>query len=42
MWLLLDTHTFIWYVTNSPKLSATAQQLINDGNNEVLLSLVSI
>ena len=42
MKLLLDTHTFIWYVTNSAKLSATAQQLINDGNNEILLSTVSI
>lgn len=42
MKLLLDTHTFIWYVTDNPKLSATAQQLINDGNNEVLLSAVSI
>ncbi|MGL5832753.1 MAG: type II toxin-antitoxin system VapC family toxin [Waterburya sp.] len=42
MKLLLDTHTFIWYVTNNPKLSSTAQQFINDGNNEVLLSLASI
>ncbi|MGL6339095.1 MAG: type II toxin-antitoxin system VapC family toxin, partial [Waterburya sp.] len=42
MKLLLDTHTFIWYVTNNPKLSSTAQQLINDGNNEVLLSIASI
>ena len=42
MRLLLDTHTFIWYVTNNPKLSLTAQQLINDGTNEVLLSIVSI
>lgn len=42
MRLLLDTHTFIWYVINNPKLSLTAQQLINDGSNEVLLSIVSI
>ena len=42
MKFLLDTHTFIWYVTSSPKLSLTAQKLINDGNNEILLSTVSI
>jgi PIN domain nuclease of toxin-antitoxin system len=42
MQILLDTHTFIWYVTNNPKLSSTAQQFINNGNNEVLLSIASI
>ena len=42
MRLLLDTHTFVWYVTNNQKLSSTARQLINEGNNEVLLSIVSI
>ena len=42
MKFLLDTHTFIWYVTNNQKLSLPAQQLINDGNNEVLLSIASI
>lgn len=42
MRLLLDTHTFIWYVTSGSKLSLTAMQLINDGNNEVFLSIVSV
>lgn len=42
MKFLIDTHTFIWYVTNSSKLSLKAQELINDGNNEVLLSIASI
>lgn len=42
MKLLLDTHTFIWYVTNNSKLSPTAQQLINDGSNEILLSIASV
>jgi PIN domain nuclease of toxin-antitoxin system len=42
MKFLLDTHTFIWYVTNNSKLSSTARELINDGNNEVLLSIASI
>ena len=42
MKLLLDTHAFIWYVTNNQKLSVTAQQLINESSNQVLLSIVSI
>lgn len=42
MRLLLDTHTFIWFVIDNPKLSATARTLIDDGDNEVLLSIASI
>ncbi|MCL1472290.1 type II toxin-antitoxin system VapC family toxin [Argonema antarcticum] len=42
MRLLLDTHTFIWYVTDNPKLSPTVRTLIDDGNNETLLSIASI
>lgn len=33
MRLLLDTHTFIWYITNSSKLSIQARELISDLNN---------
>jgi len=42
MRLLLDTHTFIWYVTNNSRLSVTAQEIINEGNNDVLLSIASV
>ncbi len=42
MRLLLDTHTFIWYVMDIQKLSATVQALINDQDNEILLSTGSI
>ena len=42
MGFVIDTHTFIWYVTNNPKLSLTARELINDGNNVVLLSVASV
>ena len=42
MRLLLDTHTFIWYVTNNSKLSSTAKLLINDENNEVVMSKASV
>ncbi|MEG4347914.1 type II toxin-antitoxin system VapC family toxin [Microcoleus sp. A003_D6] len=42
MRLLLDTHTFIWYVTDNPRLSANAKLLIEDENNEKLVSIASI
>jgi PIN domain nuclease of toxin-antitoxin system len=42
MRFLLDTHTFIWFVTDSPQLTATAKALIEDDWNEKLLSVVSI
>ncbi len=42
MKLLLDTHSFLWFVGNSPKLSGKARQLIHDLNNEVYLSIASV
>jgi len=42
MRLLLNTHTFIWYVTDNPKLSAHVKLLIEDENNEKLVSIASI
>ena len=42
MRILLDTHTFIWFVTDNPRLSATAKTLIEDEYNEKLLSIASI
>ncbi|NMG05554.1 type II toxin-antitoxin system VapC family toxin [Brasilonema sp. UFV-L1] len=42
MRLLLDTHTFIWFVIDSPRLSTVVQGLIEDENNEKLLSIVSV
>ncbi len=41
MRLLLDTHTFLWFVLNDAQLSSTARSLIVDPNNEVLLSPAS-
>lgn len=40
--LLLDTHTFIWYVTDNSRLSNQVLDLINDENNEILLSIASL
>lgn len=42
MRLLLDTHTFLWYITNDPKLPRYAFDSIRDKSNEVYLSVVSV
>ncbi|MDF0554798.1 type II toxin-antitoxin system VapC family toxin [Kamptonema sp. UHCC 0994] len=42
MRLLLDTHTFIWFIINSPQLNLTVKQLIEDEKNEKLVSIASI
>lgn len=42
MKLLLDTHIFLWYITNDEHLSAIVSSNIRDENNEVYLSAVSV
>lgn len=42
MRLLLDTSTFLWIITDAPKLSARARELFLDPGNEVYLSSVSV
>ncbi|TVS21060.1 MAG: type II toxin-antitoxin system VapC family toxin [Planctomycetaceae bacterium] len=41
MRLLLDTHAMYWYIEGAPQLSPTAQVLIQDATNEVLISPAS-
>lgn len=41
MRLLLDTHTFIWFVNDDPSLSKTAKKLIEDSQNQRWLSIAS-
>lgn len=41
MQVLLDTSTFIWFVTRSALLSQPARQFIQPGSNQVYLSIVS-
>ena len=41
MRVLLDTHTFLWWVLDAPKLSAECRRILDDGTNDVLLSAVS-
>ena len=42
MRLLLDTHTFIWFIEGNPELSNSAKSLIEDSENERLLSIASL
>lgn len=41
MRLLLDTHTFLWYVDDNPKLSAVAKAAISVPSAEVFISPAS-
>jgi PIN domain nuclease of toxin-antitoxin system len=41
MKLLLDTHSFLWFIDGNPKLSATARTLIEDITNKRILSVAS-
>lgn len=39
--LLLDTHAFLWWITDSPKLSSTARREIARGAHKLFWSSVS-
>ncbi len=41
MRLLLDTHTFLWWITDSPQLSRRARRMITSGDNEIYFSAAS-
>ena len=38
---LLDTHAFLWWVEDSPFLSATARRAIGNESNEIVVSAAS-
>lgn len=38
---LLDTHTFLWWITDDPRLSPRVRKIIGDGENELFLSAAS-
>ena len=40
--LLLDTHSFIWFVEDNPSLSSYAHTLIEEPTNDVFLSIASV
>jgi PIN domain nuclease of toxin-antitoxin system len=39
--LLLDTHAFVWWITDDDRLSERAGEVIADGANDVYLSAAS-
>lgn len=39
---LLDTHTFLWFISGSPKLSIHAQNVIENDRHEIYLSIASL
>jgi PIN domain nuclease of toxin-antitoxin system len=41
MRLLLDTHTFLWWIEDAPDLSKKARQAIANARNECLFSIAS-
>lgn len=42
MQYLIDTHVFLWFISNAKELSRTAKTLIADGNNEIFISIAAL
>jgi PIN domain nuclease of toxin-antitoxin system len=42
MSVLLDPHTFLWFITNDPRLSSQAQALIQAPGNRRFLSMAGL
>jgi PIN domain nuclease of toxin-antitoxin system len=42
MRLLLDTHSFLWFINGDQRLSLRARSLIADADNQVLLSVACV
>lgn len=41
MRVLLDTHVFLWWITDDPRLSERAREVISDGHNTLLFRAAS-
>ncbi len=41
MRVLLDTHAFLWWISDDPRLSKKAKEIIADGRNELFFSAAS-
>jgi PIN domain nuclease of toxin-antitoxin system len=39
--LLVDTHVFLWFASDLPKLQSATRELLEDGGNDVFVSVVS-
>jgi PIN domain nuclease of toxin-antitoxin system len=38
---LLDTHAFLWWVTNNPQFSSTVKSILSNRNNQIFFSAAS-
>ncbi|MDA2919092.1 type II toxin-antitoxin system VapC family toxin [Desulfobacterota bacterium AH_259_B03_O07] len=38
---LIDTHVFLWWITDDRRISLTAMEIIGDGNNDLYFSSAS-
>lgn len=41
MKVLLDTHTFLWWITDNPQLPSRAREIMEAGDTEMFLSAAS-
>jgi PIN domain nuclease of toxin-antitoxin system len=39
--VLLDTHTFLWWVADDPQMSVTTKNIIVNPDNDIYLSVIS-
>ena len=42
MRFLLDTHTFLWFITGDDQLGGQARDILDDIENEIMLSVASL
>jgi len=42
MRVLLDTHIFLWYITNDRRLPSSVADVVSGAQNEAYLSVVSV
>ena len=42
MRFLIDTHSFIWFVDGSARLSTTARTIMEDGSHDIIVSVASL
>ena len=42
MRVLLDTHAFLWFITDDRRLSRRAREIMEDSENDLLLSVASL
>ncbi len=42
MRVLLDTHAFLWFITDDPRLSRRAREIMEDPESDLLLSVAGL